>query len=683
MNALRVAGARLGRFGLIALGGVLTFLVALQLWVPDFAETPRNAVFDFLQRSVPLTQQAAPGVVVIAIDDESIARIGQWPWPRDILARLIDGSDAAIIGVVPVLADPDRNSRAGVAGRDVLLGATMLLHRVVLASAIAPAPLTPAIAPQPVAGRPVMREIGEPVRPFLSPAPDMLEPIPMLAQAAAGVGIGGITLSRDGIARRVVGIARSGETLAPGFAIEMLRVIARASDFVVYAGPTGPQSVSISGRHVPIDSTGHVWVRVAAPGVVPIVPAWEILEAPHAVNATKGRIAIIGTTAVGLGDSIPTPLGRPLSATELQAHTIAALVAGAAIARPAELRLVELAVTLSAGLVILLAACNRRGAWLIAALPLLVLPLLAAAWSLFATYGVLVDTVSAATATTMLWSAAIGQRLLADGHALRNRERELEAALVKTATAERAKSEFLANTSHQLRTPLTAIIGFSEMINRELLGKLRPPIYGEYIAHIHDSARHLLTLVDDMLAMSVVDLKQLHVEEEDTDVTAIMQSCLAVINHRATAKRITMALNAPPRLPRLRADPKMLRQMILGLLGNAVKFSPEATRIELAAGVSEDGFVLAVRDQGPGMSTDDVLNALEPFSTLGSAERANAEGIGLGLSLTRAMIELHGGELEIVSEKDTGTEIRLFFPPERTVKQPQPSAPQASPHREA
>ncbi len=670
MVALRAARARLGRFGLIALGVVLAALVVLQLRLPEFAETPRNAVFDFLQRSVPLVQQPGPGVVVIAIDDESIARIGQWPWPRDILARLIEGSDAAIVGIVPVLADPDRNARGGAAGRDVMLGATMLHHRVVLASAITSIPLAPTIAPPPLASRTLMREIGEPIRPFLTPHPDMLEPVPMLAQAAAGVGIGGITLSRDGIARRVVGIARSGDTLTPGFAVEMLRVIARASDLILHTGPTGPQTVSLSGRRVPIDATGHVWVRFAAPGIVPLVPAWEILEKPHGVAMTKGRIAIIGTTAIGLGDSIPTPLGQPLSATELQAHAIAALVAGAAIARPAELRIVELALTLGSGLIVLLAACNRRGGWLIASLPLLVLPLLAAAWFLFVTYGVLVDSVSAATATTLLWSAAIGQRLLVEGRALRSRERELEAALVKTATAERAKSEFLANTSHELRTPLTAIIGFSEMINGALLGKLSPPIYGEYIAHIHHSARHLLTLVDDMLEMSVVDLKQLRLQEEETDVMATAQNCLAVIDHRATAKRITITFQAPPLLPRLRADPKMLRQMILSLLSNAVKFSPEATRVEFAVAVSEHGFVLAVRDEGPGMSTQDVVHALEPFRTLGSAEIASVEGIGLGLSLTRAMIELHGGEIEIASEKQAGTEIRLFFPPDRTVTPP-------------
>ena len=659
--------ARLGRGGLVALGCVLAALVALQIGVPDYAETPRNAWFDLMLRSAPLTRQAAPGVVVIAIDDESIARIGQWPWPRDMVARLIDGVDAAIVGVVPVLADPDRNARGGAAARDVLLGATMLHHRVVLASAIAQSSLSPSIAPQPQAGRPVMREVGESFTPFLARYPELLEPVPMLAQAAAGIGIGGISLSADGIARRVVGIARGGDALAPGFAIEMLRVAERGAEFILHAGPAGPQDVQLGRRHVPVDSSGHVWIRFAAPGVVPVIPAWEVLESPRRVAGTIGRIAIIGTTAIGLGDAIPTPLGRPLSATEIQAHALAGLLAGAAIFRPAELRIVELGLTLIAGLIILLAACNRRGIWLIAVLPLTIVPLLGSTWISFLSSGVLVDTISAATAAAMLWSATIGQRLLVEGRALRKRETELEAALVKSATAERAKSEFLANTSHELRTPLTAIIGFSEMMTRHLLGKLSPPIYNEYITHIHDSARHLLTLVDDMLEMSVVDLKQLRLQEAETDLAATLQSCLAIIDHRATAKRITVALHAPPPLPRLRADPKMLRHMILSLLGNAVKFSPEATRVELSVAHAQDGLVLAVRDEGPGMTMDEVVQALEPFQTLASSTLASAAGIGLGLPLTRAMIELHDGRLEIASDKQVGTEIRLCFPADRII----------------
>ncbi len=661
----RAARTRLGRRGVAALAVALAALLVLHLRVPDFAETPRNALFDLMLRAAPLTQQAAPGVVVIAIDDESIARIGQWPWPRDMLARLIDGSDAAIIGIVPVLADPDRNSRGGTAARDVLLGATMLHHRVVLASAIAPA--TPSIAEPPQIGRPVMREIGDAFAPFLAPYPPMLEPVPMLAQAAAGMGIGGISLSRDGIARRVVGIARSGDHLAPGLAVEMLRVAERAPEFVLHAGPAGPRDVQLGRRRVPLDATGHVWVRFATPGLVKLIPAWEILETPRRVAATAGRIAIIGTTAVGLGDSIPTPLGRPLSATEIQAHALAALLAGAAIAHPADLRVVEFALTLMAGLAVMLAASNRRGIWLIASLPLIVVPLLGAAWLMFMSYGVLVDTVSAATAAMALWSVAIGQRLLAEGRALLARERELEAALLKAATADRAKSEFLAKASHELRTPLTAIIGFSEMMDRQLLGPLRPSIYSEYITHVHDSARHLLGIVDDLLDMSLVDLKQLQLQEGDTDIAATLQACLAKIDHRATSKRITLALLTPPDLPRLRADARMVRQMLFHLLGNAIKFSPEATRIELAAAIVDGGMVLAVRDEGPGMSAADIEHALEPFRTLGNPAISSAEGIGLGLSLTRAMIELHGGRLEIVHRGEIGTEMRLCFPAERSL----------------
>ncbi len=211
-------------------------------------------------------------------------------------------------------------------------------------------------------------------------------------------------------------------------------------------------------------------------------------------------------------------------------------------------------------------------------------------------------------------------------------------------------------------------MGFSEMMQLQVLGPLHPTRYVEYATHITDSARHLLAIMDDLLDMSLIDLGELRINESELEIAPVMQNCLTMIGHRATAKRITIETRLAPDLPRLRADAKMLRQMLLNLLGNAIKFSPESTKVVLRADCVDDAIIIAVKDEGPGMSRDEIPLALERFQKLGVSTVANPTGIGLGLPLTRAMIEIHAGQLEIDSQKNLGTEIRLRFPAFRTIR---------------
>ena len=681
----RPIDSHIGNSGMALLGLLLAAFLAVQLWAPQLAEPPRHALFDLLQRVAPQSPAGADSVAVIAIDDDSVARVGQWPWPRDVIGRLVEAAGPATIGLGVLLIESDRTSpgevlrqaadlpaeiRARLAAapsNDDRLAAILARHRVVLASATSSAPPTDTV---PEFRRLVRRDSVEQATRFLPPHPRILEPLPILAQPAAGVGVAGIPLSLDGIARRLTAIARvgAGATLVPGFAVEILRAAENIGEISLHVGPAGPEALHIGNRRVPIDASGHLWLRYGATGWPPKIPAWQILAGTHDARLLQRLVILIGTTAVGLADSIPTPLGFPLSAIEIQAHAIANLLSNRTLARPASILVPELALTTMAGVVVIVAATRRRVTWLFASLPLSLGLLGAAAWLAFTTLDLLLDTAFAMVATIFLFSLALGLRVLAEARTLRARERDVQAALLTAAAADHARSEFLANTSHELRTPLTAIMGFSEMMQLQVLGPLHPTKYVDYATHITDSARHLLAIMDDLLDMSLIDLGQLRINESALEIPAVVATCLTMIDHRATARRIAIETALAPDLPHLRADAKMLRQMLLNLLGNAVKFSPEGMKVTVAARCIDGALVIAVKDQGPGMSKEEIPRALERFQKLGASSVANPTGIGLGLPLTRAMIEIHGGNLEIDSQKNAGTEMRLHFPALRTVR---------------
>ncbi len=669
--------------GMAALGLVLGALLATQAWVPQIAEPVRHTLFDLLQRVAPTAPATSESVAVIAIDEESIARVGQWPWPRDVVGRLVEAAGRATVGLGVLLAERDRTSidailnqtaeltpamramLASLPSNDDRLADIIARRRVVLASATSS---TPVVGAEPAGRQSVLRVSDEPTAWALSSYPRILEPLPVLAGAASGIGVVGVTLSRDGTARRVAGLVRSGGVLAPGFGVELLRVNESESEIRLTRATDAPQEMRIGNRHIPIDASGHVWLRYDTTGRPTLVPAWQVLAGTHDVKLLQRPVVLIGTTAVGLGDSIPTPLGIPLSAIEIQAHAVANMLGGRTPARPANILVTELALTFTAGGAVIFASTRRRVAWLFAVMPIVIGLLLAAAWVAFTGQDLLLDTAFAMVAAFLLFTLALGWRLLAEAQKLRARERDLQAALLKAAAADHARSEFLANTSHELRTPLTAIMGFSEMMQLQVLGPLHPTRYVEYATHITDSARHLLAIMDDLLDMSLIDLGELRINESELEIAPVMQNCLTMIGHRATAKRITIETRLAPDLPRLRADAKMLRQMLLNLLGNAIKFSPESTKVVLRADCVDDAIIIAVKDEGPGMSRDEIPLALERFQKLGVSTVANPTGIGLGLPLTRAMIEIHAGQLEIDSQKNLGTEIRLRFPAFRTIR---------------
>ena len=249
---------------------------------------------------------------------------------------------------------------------------------------------------------------------------------------------------------------------------------------------------------------------------------------------------------------------------------------------------------------------------------------------------------------------------------LKRRELQLDAARQDAEAANRTKSRFLATMSHELRTPLNAVIGFSDVLRGELLGPIGSAKYRDYANHIHDSAIHLLNVLSDILDMSKVEAGQISLNETAIDVGAVVREVVELFEQEAGFAKIALIGHPPPPLPPLRADQRYVRQMLINLLSNALKFTPAGGRI--AVDVARDGaadLVVTVADTGVGMSDDQLEIALAPFGQIDSPLMRKYQGTGLGLPIVKSLIELHGGRLAIASAPSEGTRVSLVFPARR------------------
>ena len=240
-------------------------------------------------------------------------------------------------------------------------------------------------------------------------------------------------------------------------------------------------------------------------------------------------------------------------------------------------------------------------------------------------------------------------------------ERKVTEKTAELEAANRHKSEFLANMSHELRTPLNAIIGFSEALKERMFGDLNPKQL-EYVRDIYGSGQHLLSLINDILDLSKVEAGYMGLDIQEFDVPAAVKNCCTLIRERVMRQRLHFECTVDPAISKWPADERKFKQVLLNLLSNAVKFTPAGGTVELRAKAEDDWLVVSVRDTGIGISDSDRAAIFKEFHQVRSAGGARQEGTGLGLPLSRRLVELHHGTLTVESEPSRGSTFTARFP---------------------
>jgi len=247
-------------------------------------------------------------------------------------------------------------------------------------------------------------------------------------------------------------------------------------------------------------------------------------------------------------------------------------------------------------------------------------------------------------------------------------EEELRNAKRAAETANSHKSDFLARVSHEIRTPLNAIIGFSEMMVEERFGPIGSPRYLEYAHDIGNSGKHVLDIVNDLLDISKIEAGQVSMEFVSVSLNDHLAESVALLQPMANSQRVIIRTSLSASVPEVVADQRSIKQIALNLLSNAIRYTPSGGQIVVSTSYEPSGnVVIRIRDTGIGMNRKELEQAMKPFGQVGTGPRQRGDGTGLGLPLTKAMVEANRAQFDIVSAPGEGTLVSISFPPQRVL----------------
>lgn len=664
---------------------LISAMVVLQfLNIAPFAAL-RSAYFDFTQKLFSVSATDAP-VTVVDIDEASIAAFGQWPWPRDRIAELIAilaRSGPAVIGIDLLFPEPDRLSPenmlsglevspfireqlAGLPTNDQALATSLKIVPTILATAAA----TKAAPGGGIAARtPVELKLGWGSTPRLKRYSGLLTSLEILEAASAGSGIASVELDRSGVIRQLPAVVLVDDIIVPSFAVEIARTYFGAPAVGVEIDGAGHGGLSVGTSRITTDAGGNIWLRHVSPDLFSRLSAAEILFDRFEPDSLKGQIVLVGATGTGLSKSFVAAGGTAMSALDVQAMFVENLVSGSYLHRNEMSVLLEIVATL-VGCIGIIFIRQRLRSYRGQAIVLIYAGLLFVTGLLmFRFQNTLFDPSFTLIAMLIVYLLYIGGEIVATQRERRATDEARRTALMLAESASHAKTNFLAGMSHELRTPLNAIIGFSEMIKDGVLGPVSPPNYASYAKDIHTSAAHLLGVVTQILDMANLESGETRLRVSEFEFRLALEACVKTIRELEADGHATIKIDGAEDLPMLRADRRMIDQMLLNLILNAVKFSPQGGDVVVASEYNGKGdFCLSVTDAGSGMSPQQVAAAFEMFQATDQGVSDSGRGIGLGLPVTTAMIEEHGGSINVTSHRGRGTRMTLVFPASRIVR---------------
>lgn len=241
-------------------------------------------------------------------------------------------------------------------------------------------------------------------------------------------------------------------------------------------------------------------------------------------------------------------------------------------------------------------------------------------------------------------------------------ESQLQRAIVSAEEANHAKSRFLANMSHEIRTPLNAILGFADTMRGEIFGPLGSERYTDYADDIYLSGRHLLELIDDILDISRIEVGEYPIQQENVAAAEIVEECATLVESMVKASNLVLRTEIPEKTVNLFADRRALKQVVLNLMANAVKFTPDGGEIVVSVRPDDRSCTLCVSDTGIGIADEDLANITKPFERGRVGAYEHKDGIGLGLAITKSLVEMHAGTMTIDSQPGEGTAVSVTFP---------------------